>query len=61
MKVRQLRDVLQRLAEMQRPPDQQGPSAALLQLAEVLSVRDKDEVSKVVEDVQRRRNERAPS
>lgn len=61
MKVKELRTVLECMADLQRNLGDEASSRSLRQLGEVLSVRDTEEVAKVVENVQQRRKVRRAS
>lgn len=61
MKVKELRAVLASMADLQHHLGHEASSKALLQLGDVLSVRDREEVARVVENVQQRRSSRRAS
>ena len=55
MKVRKLREVLERIAEMQHRCGDDVTANYLKKLQEILQTSDKDEVSKMVDSIQQRR------
>jgi hypothetical protein len=61
MKVKKLRDILERLADMQNGLGDGATSQALKELGDVLRVRDREDVAKIVEGIQQRRRLRCTS